>query len=622
MTSHRSALAGLVSAAAFVGASYFSAVQTTAQSPRDGAGAQTPSSAARLSGRVVDATNGSQPIRRAIVTLTGDQFAAGRSSISDDDGRFTFEGLPAGTFTLTATRPGFLRSTYGALRAGRPGTPIRVRDGQPLADVTLTMTHGSAIEGQLRDPANDAAPGMRVEAIRLTHGSAGDHAEVLGTAFTDDRGVYRIFGLPAGDYVLAATPALIVGGMGDIGVPTEAEVDALLAAVERRSSAPPPPPGAPPPAPIPPVKGFSTPATFYPGVVQSGTATRVTLGANDDRQGLDFGVQMSHAASIDGTIVPVAGQSVPQILIRLLGGGPQLPVAGGGMSAGPSLSTNPADHTFRFSNVPPGRYTIMARTIGGPGNPTTAISGGGALPRFDASAGVQWALTDVEIGSGDMSDVSLALHAALKVTGRMAFDATSGQAPVDPSSIRLALEPVATDERLSGLNGALTGVVHSDGTFEFPAVLPGTFRLTASAGNWWARSAMLDGHDALDASVNIGTSDVGGMVVTLSDRHTAIAGSLSGTTGHAAPDYFMVAFPTDRALWRAPSRRVRSTRPATDGSFELRDLPPGTYHLAALTDVDPADLEDPDFLDSLVSASVTVTLEEGQRTTKNVRIGG
>ena len=627
-TRHRALMSvPLACVAAFAGLVAIAPVAIDAQSPRDAAGGPASASTSRLWGRVVDATNGNEPVRRAIVTIVGEALAAGRSSITDDDGRFAFDRVPAGTFTMTATRPGFLPSAYGALRPGRPGTPLRVRDGQPIPEITVTLTHGSALEGELRDPANDLAPGMRVEAIRLTHGTTGDRGELLGTAYTDDRGVYRIFDLPAGDYVLAATPAVIVGGIGDIGVPSEADIDAILATVERRSAAPPPSPGAPPPTPIPPVKGYSTPATYYPGVVQSGDATRVSLGPNEERSGLDFSVQFSHAAAIDGTIVPIQGQAVPQVLISLLGSGPELPVAGGRMSAGPALSTNPADHTFHYSNVPPGHYTLMARTLNAPGGPT-AIASGGALPRFDASAGVQWALTDIEIGNGDLAGVSLVLRPALKVTGRIVFDATSLPPPADPTSIRLALEPVASDARSSSLGGVLTGVVHRDGTFEFPAVLPGVFRLTATSGSgWWTRSAIVDGastgnNDALDTGLHVGTADVSGLTITFSDRPTAIGGSLAAASGRPAPDYFMVAFSEDRALWRAPSRRVVSTRPATDGSFELRGLPAGAYYLAALTDVEPSDLDDPDFLASLVTSSLTVTVEEGKRTTQNIRIGG
>ena len=66
-------------------------------------------------------------------------------------------------------------------------------------------------------------------------------------------------------------------------------------------------------------------------------------------------------------------------------------------------------------------------------------------------------------------------------------------------------------------------------------------------------------------------------------------------------------------------RRVHET--VNDGAFEIKDLPPGTYYLAALTDVEAGDLDDAEFLQSLVTASLTVTVDEGQTTRQDVRIG-
>jgi hypothetical protein len=594
-----------------------------AQAGRDTTAAPPAAGSGQLAGRVIETTATSQPVRRAIVTLVGPSLPAGRSAITDDDGHFRFDRVPSGIFTLSATRAGYIPATYGAARPGRPGTPIRVGDGQRLADVTLAMAHGSALEGTLRDSAADVAPGMRVEAIRLIGGAGAEHGETAGTAYTDDRGVFRIFGLSAGTYVLAATPALIIGGMGDIGAPTEADIDALLAAIQRRSTSL-PPPGNPAPAPLPPTKGYSTPATFYPGVFQAGEATPITLGPNDERTGLDFEMRLSHAAAIDGLVVPIRGQSVPTLQISIQGSGPELPVAGGSMGNGPSLSTNPTAHTFRFSNAAPGHYRIWARSLGAPGSPTSVIASGGALPPVGPSGGVQWAVAEVDIGGDDVSGVTLALQPALRVTGRLVFDGTAQRPPADLSSVRLALEPVATDETGAALLTApIAGTVNQDGTVEFPAVIPGSFRLRASAGGtWWLRSALVEAHDVLDGGLTVGQTDLAGVVLTLSDRHTAITGTLSGIEGRPAPDYFLVAFSTDRAQWRAPSRRILSTRPATDGSFELRDLAPGAYYLAALTDVMPTDLDDPAFLESLVTASLTLTVDEGQRLRQDIKIGG
>ena len=128
--------------------------------------------------------------------------------------------------------------------------------------------------------------------------------------------------------------------------------------------------------------------------------------------------------------------------------------------------------------------------------------------------------------------------------------------------------------------------------------------------------------EGFDCVLSVGPNGASGIALPLSDRPSSIAGTLQGTAGRPAPEYYMVVFPSDRALWRAPSRRVQSTRPSTNGAFELRDLPPGAYYLAALTDIEPGDLEDPAFLEMLVPAAVPITVGVGERKVQDLRIGG
>ncbi len=64
------------------------------------------------------------------------------------------------------------------------------------------------------------------------------------------------------------------------------------------------------------------------------------------------------------------------------------------------------------------------------------------------------------------------------------------------------------------------------------------------------------------------------------------------------------------------------TRPATDGSFGIKGLPPGEYFLAALPDLERGEWNDPALLDQLVRSSAWITLRGGETTTQDFRIGG
>ena len=584
---------------------------------------------AQISGRVLGAPGEGRPVRRAIVTLNGAAIPAGRSAITDDEGRFAFAGLPAGDYTVKASRPAFLETAFGASRPGRPGTPISLAAGQRATDVTVLLPHGSAIEGRLRDTAGDAAPGMRVEAIRLSRNAQGERGERAGVAFTDDRGIYRLYGLPAGDYVLVATPSVVVGGLGEIGAPGDAEIDAVFAALNRRAGgiAPPVSPAAPAPRPDAPTqpparRGYSTPATYYPGTVSSGEAVRLTLGAGDERVGVDFAMKLSNAATVSGSIVSIGGQPLPQVMVQIRPFGPELPVFGGSISGGPSVTHNRGDGTFRIANVPPGRYRVVARSLGAPGSPTTSISAGGAVPPPGANGGpVLWAEADIQVTGDDLGGVTLTLQPAPRVAGRIAFPSTAK--PPAASGVRVQLEPMSVPgEPSNGLTAPLTAQARADGTFEFSAVIPGAYRMTATGpAGWWPRSAELASRDLLDELVIVRGDSLAGVTLTMSDRRPSVSGTLSTPTGHPASGYFVVAVPADRAAWRWPSRRLVSTRPATNGLFELTDLPPGEYRLAVLTDLDAADLGAPAFLETLAGAAVTVVLGEGERRTQDLRIG-
>jgi hypothetical protein len=65
------------------------------------------------------------------------------------------------------------------------------------------------------------------------------------------------------------------------------------------------------------------------------------------------------------------------------------------------------------------------------------------------------------------------------------------------------------------------------------------------------------------------------------------------------------------------------TRPASSGAYLVKNLPPGEYCVAAVTDVEQGAWWDPEFLAELLKASpLRVTLAESEKKTLNLRVGG
>src|SRR5262245_20638750 len=174
------------------------------------------SGTAVLSGVLTTGATSPQPVRRATIRLSGASIPSARLAGTDDEGKFVFDALPAGSYTLSATKPGYVLTFYGSRHPGRgPGVPVAIVDGQ-RANVALTIVTGAVITGTITDPRGMPAPNVAVTAVGLS--PQGTSATTL-RGVTDDRGTYRLFGLAPGDYLISAVRrvSMVVAGRGAVG---------------------------------------------------------------------------------------------------------------------------------------------------------------------------------------------------------------------------------------------------------------------------------------------------------------------------------------------------------------------------------------------------------------------
>src|SRR6185295_5558609 len=86
-----------------------------------------PLPAGRMTGRVVASDNG-RPVKRARVFISAAELPGGRGMLTDDGGVFDFTELPAGRYTLTVSKTGFVSLSYGQRRPLQAGTPLQLAD--------------------------------------------------------------------------------------------------------------------------------------------------------------------------------------------------------------------------------------------------------------------------------------------------------------------------------------------------------------------------------------------------------------------------------------------------------------------------------------------------------------
>lgn len=549
-----------------------------------------------ISGVVVTDEENPQPVKRAEVRaiVTGGE---PRTTYTDTSGAFSFTGLPSGRFMIEASKAGYVRTAYGARRYDRPGTPITLTDAAKKQVLQLRMSRGSVITGRVVDEFGQPAQGARVRA-QMTRTVNGERTMVevpvpgamLGEV-ADDRGVYRLYGLPAGDYVISATPRN--SGGGDIRRMSESEIRAAEQAVKQPQS-----PLEPEEPPV--TVGYT--AVFFPGVVNASQASAITVRKGEERQGVDFSVQFVRTVTIEGMVVApgaVRPESVQLLMLPRQSGlpglvGPNVFMAGAANRVGP-------DGKFSFPGVTPGAYTLSARMNGQEGTPL-------------------WANADIDVDGQPISGVTLALQEGLTVSGRLAFEMDGVDPPTLMSRARLNLLPV---EGVSFNVSTSATEISNSGAFSLHGVVPGRYRVSAAFNtpevNWILKSAVIKGKDALDVPFDLAPGDVvTDAVFTFTNRTQELSGTLQDASKRPATDFTVVVFPVDKSLWGS-TRRVRTVRPDTNGKFAF-SLPSGAYRIAAVLDIGPEDLRDQSLLEELAAASLAITIADGEKKVQDLRL--
>lgn len=559
------------------------------------------SSAPTVSG-VVIADDPAQPVRRAVVTVSGSGLTASRTVMTNDVGRFSVPEVPPGNYTITAERPGFITSAYGSKRPGRPGVALTVTR-QSVTDLMIRLWRGAVVAGVVEDNRGQPVPGIPVRAIqrRRAVNSSWESLSNNG-AKTDESGEFRIYGLEPGSYLILASPPATEGS--EMLSPTASQVDAILDHLRRRRSAPASEPDVN-------VRQISTDVsgyipTVYPATTSLEQASPIVLVAGQEMVGIRIALQRVRTGVVTGTVLAPSGVPARGATLQLVP--PSATAVYPGFPAQRRTASTREDGQFEIGQVIPGRYSLLVRySDPAAASGTTEVAAGAGGSTLAASS-------TIEVAGDGVAGLVVRLSAGVSLKGRARFTRQQADTSNKPNpQCRLIL---------SSELATYVGLTNPEGLFSIPSVLPGAYILRPAGGcatpSWWPLSASSNGSDLFDGPVQI-SSDTDLDVVFL-DRPSTLTGTLQQSGGAPVSDLFVVAYSVDQRFWQPQTRRVQAVRPAKDGTYSMRGLPDGDYFLGAVTDVDPDDWGDPAFLAGLVSASVKVTVRNGQTTTQGLEI--
>ena len=577
------------------------ATQTPQQPPRDirseavGAGV--------ISGVVVEDAEG-RPLRRAAVQLASTALMTTRQFFTRDDGSFVFDGLPPGSYSLSASRSGYMNTQFGAQRQGGTGSAIALAADQQMTKIVLKLSRYAAITGVVYDQNGEPAAGIAVEAMRYTMRTGSRLlSSVYGRAIlTDDRGVFRLSGLLPGEYYVAAGPPLLAPI--DVQVLSTVDVDRALQLLkapaataaeitferQRQAFAP----------------------VFYPGAVEFSAAQTITLRQGEERGGVDVRLQLVPAARVTGTVTPSDGRTVAGLEVTAMPISDKSSLELFNPYFGRTIFTDPQGR-FAFPTLIPGRYTIIV-TSGQPG-----------IPPQQTRPVAHWALADIVVAGADIN-LDLTLQAGATVSGKVIFNGATPPPNPREAGVRGSFQILdwPAPSVLSDPAALNSLIVQPDGSFVATGLPPGRYRLTSQSTMpvWALRSTLVNGVDSLDTPFVVRPGqNIDNASIVFTDRPAEISGTLQTIAGTPTADLFIIVFAADKSFWTPSSRRNAMARPTSAGQYAFKNLPPGDYLVVAVTDAETGDWWNPAWLEPLAAVASKITLAEGEKKTLDLRIG-
>ena len=229
---------------------------------------------------------------------------------------YEFVTLPAGRYTLTASKTGYVGLEFGQRRAFEAGQAIVLKAGETRERIDMALPRHGAITGRVVDEDGDPIEGLTISVKEIR--SVGGRRRLAGVPGvqarqTNELGRFRVYGLPPGDYAIGAE----AGPVGSDDLP-----------------------------------GY--PLTYSPGTTNPAAAQAIRIGLSEEVSNVELALASVHTARIAGRTFTSSGEP--------FSGGVQMRPSwrSTGAAAEAVGARAQPDGAFEFANVPPGEYVIQA----------------------------------------------------------------------------------------------------------------------------------------------------------------------------------------------------------------------------------------------------------------------
>jgi protocatechuate 3,4-dioxygenase beta subunit len=450
--------------------------------------------------------------------------AGGTSHVvaSDDEGRFVVTDVAPGAYSVDAEAPAYVSETE------RGDAPI-VRPGE---DVTVRLVRGAVITGKVTDAEGAPVVAVPVRAIRTRDGRGRPLAdrEWVNVDMTDDRGVYRIYELRPGTYLVAAGES----GSEMWGLASSYDADA---------------------------------PTYYPSSGPS-TASPVAVGAGQEVGGIDISYRGEPGHTVAGRVAGgvIRRNSYCRVVLVRPGTSETL------LEWDHNVSASPLE--FEISGVADGEYEMKALWYASDDEAYYSV------PKR------------VVVRGADVTGVLLEVVPFGSVAGTVVVEKAADAEACARKEKRSVAETVVS-ARLAAVPPRVASepfaVAGDDGAFKVKFLRPGTYhlRVRLSDRRWYVKSVARASarptprgrSDAARDGIRVAEAEAArDVIVTVADGAASATGRVAPPAeGAKLPDSLRVYLvPADRAD-AEDGARYFETWAGDDGAFSFVNLAPGRY---------------------------------------------